>query len=233
MERLHNGFTLEIGDGCFPFSTDSIALSGFARLPRQAKVLDLGSGCGTLGLLLCAKDAQCQVTGIELDETAHQTALKNIRANALESRLNSICGDLRTFSTLFSPGSFSCCVSNPPYFTAGPLSQTTPLARRADTCSMEELFQSAAWALKYGGDFFLVHKPECFAQICACGSQTLLEPKRLCLLRHRPDAPPALVLVQCRKGAKPGLIWEEQCLHNADGTPTQYYHTLYHSQEVT
>lgn len=227
MERLHNGFTLEISDGCFPFSTDSIALADFVRLPRQANVLDLGSGCGTLGLLLCAKDAQCQVTGIELNEAAHQTALKNIQCNGLTSRLTSICGDLRTISS-FQPGSFHCCVSNPPYFTAGPRSQTVPLARREDTCSMEELFQAASRALKYGGDFFLVHRPERFAQLCACGSQNKLEPKRLCLLRHRSDGPPALVLVQCRKGAKPGLIWEEACLHHPDGTPTEYYHTLYH-----
>ncbi len=228
MERLHNGFTLEIGTGCFPFSTDSIALAGFTRLPRQARVLDLGSGCGTLGLLLCARDTQCRITGIEIDEAAHQTALKNIRENGLESRLNSICGDLRHISTFLQTGSFSCCVSNPPYFTAGPQSRSTPLARREDTCSLEDLFKSAAWALKYGGDYFLVHKPERFAQICACASQNLLEPKRVCLLRHCPDTPPALVLVQCRKGAKPGLIWEERCLHNADGTPTDYYHTLYH-----
>ena len=56
MEYLHNGYTLDVCRGAFPLSTDSIALSGFARLPKQANVLDLGAGCGTLGLLLCAKD---------------------------------------------------------------------------------------------------------------------------------------------------------------------------------
>ena len=93
---------------------------------------------------------------------------------------------------------------------------------------MENLFASAAWALKYGGDFFLVHRPERFAELCACAAQHNLEPKRVCLLRHKPDTLPSLLLVQCRKGAKPGLIWEEACLHNQDGTPTAYYRTLYH-----
>ena len=83
MELLHNGFTLELCEGAFPLSTDSIALSGFVRLPRQAAVLDLGSGCGTLGLLLCANDPGCAVTGIELDETAHSMALRNASAIAL------------------------------------------------------------------------------------------------------------------------------------------------------
>ena len=40
-------------------STDSMLLADFVKLPRNAKVLDLGAGCGTLGVLLCAKDAGC------------------------------------------------------------------------------------------------------------------------------------------------------------------------------
>ena len=228
MEQLHNGYTLELCEGAFPLSTDSIALSGFVRLPRNATVLDLGSGCGTLGLMLCAKDPGCRVTGIELDENAHRTALQNIQRNRLDGRLQSICADLTTLSEFITPGSFSCCVSNPPYFTAGPASESVPLARRDDRCTMAQLFHAAAWAVKYGGDFFLVQKPERLAEICACANAAGLEPKRLCLLRHAPDAPVSLVLVQCRKGAKPGLIWEELCLHQADGSISQDYRKLYH-----
>lgn len=228
METLHNGFTLEIGNGCFPFSTDSIALSGFVKLPKNAAVLDLGAGCGTLGLLLCAKDKGCRVTGIEIDEKAHKTALQNISANGLDARLSSICQDLRAVPSIFSPGSFTTCVSNPPYFTAGPKSRTLPIARSEDACSMDALFASAAWALKYGGSFFLVHRPERFAQLCACAAKNRLEPKRVCLLRHQPDALPSVILVQCQKGAKPGLIWEEAYLHETDRSPSEYYKQLYH-----
>ena len=87
---------------------------------------------------------------------------------------------------------------------------------------------SAARALKYGGDFFLVHRPERLAELFACAARHQLEPKRLCLLRHRQDGPVTLVMVQCRKGAKPGLLWEEAWLHNPDGTPSAYYRELYH-----
>ena len=52
MEQLPNGYTLELASGTFPLSTDSMLLAHFARLPRNARVLDLGSGCGTLGMLL-------------------------------------------------------------------------------------------------------------------------------------------------------------------------------------
>ena len=95
-------------------------------------------------------------------------------------------------------------------------------------CTLEDLFRSAAWALRYGGDFFLVHKPERLAELCACAAGHKLEPKRLLLLRHRPGDPIALIFLQCRKGAKPGLIIEEEYLQNESGKPSEYYRRLYH-----
>ncbi len=228
MEQLHNGFTLELSPGAFPLSTDSIALSGFIKLPKNAKVLDLGSGCGTLGLLLCAKDDGCTVTGVELDESAHAMALHNARTNAIAHRLSSICADVCSIHALFEAGSFSVCVSNPPYFTAGPKSLTAATARCEETLPLKTLFQAAARCLKYGGDFFLVHRPERLGELCYLGAQNQLEPKRLCLLRHKTDGPVSLILLHLRKGAKPGLSWEEEALFDPDGEPTQYYKLLYH-----
>lgn len=228
MEQLHNGYTLALCEGAFPLSTDSVALAGFAKLPKNAKVLDLGSGCGTLGLLLCAKDSGCHITGIELDPNAHDTALQNANANDLTDRLTSVCADIQNISSFLEGGSFHCCISNPPYFSSGPKSKTVPDARRDDRCSLDTLLSSAGWALKYGGDFFLVHRPERMAEIFATAAKYNLEPKRLQLLRHRTDGPVSLILVQCRKGGKPGLIIEENSLYEADGSPTHYYRTLYH-----
>lgn len=226
MEILPNGFTLEIPTGCFPLSTDSMVLADFVR--PGPKILDLGSGCGTLGILLCAAAPQCQVTGIELDPAAHSAALSNIRRNHLDDRMNSICADLRQVNRLVSAGAFSCCVSNPPYYCGGALSKSTPLARRDDFCSPEELFRAAAWALRWGGDFYLVHKPEMLAQLCAWAVANKLEPKRLRLLRHQEGGQVTLILLQCRKGGKPGLIWEEESLHDVHGKPTHYYNKVYH-----
>ena len=228
METLPNGFTLELCSGAFPLSTDSMVLAHFAKLPKNASVLDLGSGCGTLGLLLCSGDKSCRVTGLELTPAAHEAALENIRRNSLSDRMESICADLRTVPDFLSPGSFSCCISNPPYFSGGPASRTLPLARREDACSPDDLFRSAAWALKFGGDFFLVHKPERLAELIASAAAYKLEAKRLCLLRHRETGPVSLILIQLRKGAKPGLIWEEMALHHPDGTPTESYKAIYH-----
>ena len=228
MELLHNGFTLDTPPGTFPLSTDSMVLCDFIRLPRNSRVLDLGSGCGTLGLLLCARDPNCSVTGLELDINAHTAALRNIENNHLQHRMNSICADLRCFVPETNASLYTLCVSNPPYFSGGPASESSPIARRDDFCSTEDLFAAAGKNLQFGSDFCLVHKPDKLAQLCACAAKNNLEPKRLRLVRHHEGADVSMILLQCRKGAKPGLVWEEMSLFTPDGKPTEHYKRIYH-----
>lgn len=230
MEWLPNGLTLEILPGAFPLSTDSMLLAEFVRLPRDARVLDLGSGCGTLGVLLCACHPRCQVTGVELDPAAHACALENIRRNGLNGRMESICADLRLLPPEISRGSFPCCVSNPPYFSGGPASETHPIARREDCCDPASLFSAAASALRYGGDFYLVHRPERLAELIVCAGKAGLEAKRLRLIRHKEGGAVTLVLLSFRKGGKPGLLWEEEALFAENGQPTDYYRRVYHQE---
>ena len=230
MEYLPYGLTLRLVPGAFPLSTDSVVLGHFVRLPKNARVLDLGAGCGTLGLLLCAADQNCHVTGLEIDPVAHEAALENIRRNDLAHRMNSVCADLRQLTEYLDGESFTTCVSNPPYFTGGPASRTTPIARRDDCCPPEALFRSAAAAVKYGGDFYLVHKPDKLAQLIACAAAEHLEAKRLRLVRHKEGGPITLILLQFRKGGKPGLIIDEACLFDTNNNPTSYFQEVYHIQ---
>ena len=207
MESLYNGFTLDTPSGTFPLSTDSMLLADFIHLPRNAKVLDLCSGCGTLGILLCAKDPNCTITGYEIDAASDLAAQENIQRNGLVSRISSIRAPIQAIPGSMVGGSMDICISNPPYFSGGAASDQTPFARR---------------------DFFLVHKPEYLAALCACAGRYQLEAKKLCLVRHRPDSNVAMILLQFRKGGKPGLIWNELCLHDAAGNPTSDYRRIYH-----
>lgn len=226
MEYLPGGLTLHLPPEAFPLSTDSVVLAHFVRLPKNARVLDLGSGCATLGAMLCARDPHCTVTGIEIDPAAHEAALENIRRNDLQSRLHSICADLRELS--LEPGTFHVCVSNPPYFSGGPASTSHPTARQDGSCPPEALFAAAGRAVKFGGDFYLVHKPEKLAQLITCAAAHQLEAKRLRLIRHREGGPVALILLQFKKGGKPGLVWDEQCLYTSNGEETPFFKEVYH-----
>ena len=232
MEHLPNGLTLEIPEGVFPLSTDSMALADYVRLSGSPKVLDLGSGAGTLGLLLCAASGKCAVTGLECDPRAHAAALENIHRNALESRLQSICADIRQIPQLFTPGSFTAVISNPPYFSGGPRSAACPAARREELCPLEDWIAGAARALKFGGDFYMVYRPEGLGRVISLASREGLEAKRLRLLRHREGSEISLILLQLRKGGKPGLVWEEESLFHSDGSPTPYYRQIYHLEEA-
>lgn len=228
METLFNGYTLDVPQGVFPLSTDSIVLADFVRLGKNEKIVDFGSGCGTLGLLLCAKDPHCFVTGVEIGEASHQAALENIRANNLQSRMVSVCADLLDFAANTAPGSFSVCVSNPPYFSGGPSSTRFAQARREQSCDLSQLFSAAERLLKWGGYFYLVHRPERLAELCHQAAAHNMQPKRICFVRHHPGSEVSTVLLACKKGANPGNTLTELTLFDEAGNPTDDYRRIYH-----
>ena len=73
-----------------------------------------------------------------------------------------------------------------------------------------------------------MHKPEKLAHLIACGAAVNLETKQLTLIRHKEGGPVTLILLQMRKGGKPGLQLHEQCLFDSLGEPTAYYREVYH-----
>lgn len=232
METLWNG--VRMAEGGFRLGTDSVLLAYFAQFPPRSSVADLGAGCGTLGLLLCASDPQIRVTGVELDETAHRAALQNIRENALEDRLTSLLGDVRAIRSLLPAGGFDCVIANPPYFPAGSgkVSARSAMARSEDTLPLAALCAAAAWLLPCGGRFALVHRPERLCDIFCAMRESGIEPKRVRFVRHRQSAPVCLVLVEGRRGGAPGLRFEADLIEfTDDGGETADYRAAYHRGE--
>lgn len=79
-------------------------------------MLDLGCGCGTLGLLLLGADGTLHVSGIEIQEAAACQAQENAEENGFSDHLHIVCGDLRQAHAEIAPGGFDCVLSNPPYY---------------------------------------------------------------------------------------------------------------------
>ena len=229
-ETLWNGMTLLQPDRQFRLSTDSVACAWFSRFPHHAKLADLGCGSGAISLMLLASDPTLHVTGLELQPDAAAAAAENARRN--DAAFTVLQGDLRQIRTLLPANCMDGVVSNPPYFpvgsgktAAGPLAQ----ARSEETCSLPQLCQAAAWLLRWSGRFTMVHRPERLADLIWELRTVGLEPKRIRFVRHSAHTPVSLVLLEARKGGKPGLEYEpDLILRDADGNETEEYRSMYH-----
>lgn len=91
---------------------DPVLLAGFV-LPAR-RVLDLGAGCGVVGLLLLKMGKALEVTAVEVQPELAELAAKNVVDNRLEAAMQVRTGDLRTLDL----GVFDAVVFNPPYFRA-------------------------------------------------------------------------------------------------------------------
>ena len=193
-------YTLSWGDGVFPLGGDALALGAFASVRPGWRVCDLGTGSGALLLLLARRADRLALTGVEVDPLSAQTARNNLESNGLAGEV--VAGDLRTAP--LPAGGFDLVVSNPPYFPVGSGKSGGP-ARSEEFCSLAELCAAAGQLVKNGGRFALCHRPERLVDVlCALRSRGL-EPKRLKLVSHSPDRPPALALVEAVRQGRPGL----------------------------
>lgn len=104
----------------------------------------------------------------------------------------------------FRAGRFDLVVSNPPYFPAGS-GESGGSARMELCCTLTQVCAAAAFLLKNGGRFALVHRPERLAGLMEALGQSGLEPKRLQMVQHDRDKPPAAVLVEAVRQGRPGL----------------------------
>ena len=235
MEEIISGrFRMQIPDAQFALSTDSMALADFAQVKKGARVCDLGCGCGALGLLLLARDETLRVTGVEIQPEASLLAAQNALDNGLSQLTIKNC-DLRAFRDFLPVNGFDVVVSNPPYYpvSSGAVRETQSLAiaRSELCCTLSDLCRAAAWCLRSGGSFFLVHKPERLADLLVTLRENKLEPKRLQLVRHHPQSLPSLVLLEARLGAKTGLKFQNDLvLFDAAGGKTADYIRIYHEE---
>lgn len=185
-------------EDCFPLGADSLALGEFCSVRPGERVLDLGCGAGLLLLLCARREGDLSLFGVELDPAAAELARRNLEENALEGEV--LTGDLREAPL---PGDMDLVVSNPPWYPKGSGREGGP--GRMEGCTLPELCQTAARALKPKGRFALVHAPERLTDLLTELRKAGLEPKRLQLCRGRADKPPYAVLIEAVKGGRPGL----------------------------
>ncbi len=197
----------------FCFGMDAVLLSGFIRVPRGGRVLDMCTGTGIIPLLLSAKTEAGEIIGTEIQPDSADMAARSVKANALEGKIKILNSDIKNSLEMFGRDSFDAVSCNPPYMPAG-RGITNPgdvkaIARHEILCTVADVCSQAAAVLKDGGHFFMVHRPARLAEIFERLSENRLEPKRMKFVQPEAGKKPNMVLIDAVKGGGRELNVEE------------------------
>ena len=98
--------------------TDGVLLGAWCPVEGMTRVLDVGTGCGVIALMVAQRNNGALIEGIDVDEGAIDEAKLNFAASPWSERLTA---RLQDFNVLDVEESYDLIVSNPPYFTNGVL----------------------------------------------------------------------------------------------------------------
>jgi tRNA1Val (adenine37-N6)-methyltransferase len=208
----------------YRYSIDSFLLASFVVLKKREKVIDLGSGVGIIGLLLCARYPNCSVWGIEIQERLFRFAQGNSRENELGDRAINVLGDFRRIEDLPEGVSFDAAVSNPPYRPVGTGRQNRDdertVARHETMAGLADVVHAAGSVLKPGGRLFLIYPAWRTADVMMSLRSGGFEPKRIRFIHARQQEDAKMVMVEARRGGgtdltvlAPLYIWKGQGLY--------------------
>ena len=100
----------------YRFSVDA-AILAFHAIPDKpdARILDLGTGCGIMPLVTALRYPDVHITGVEIQAELAALARNNIEENGFLSRITIVEGDfLRLRSNDIGPP-VDMVITNPPY----------------------------------------------------------------------------------------------------------------------
>ena len=141
--------TLRIG-------TDSMLLGAWADPLNARKILDIGTGCGVLALMMAQK-SEATIEAIDIDPSSVNEARANFSNSPWSDRLTAIHTSLQA-SAGHSEGKFDFIITNPPFFDDSQRSSTIRRnsTRHHDHLTFEELLCCGSSLLTEDGTFALV-----------------------------------------------------------------------------
>lgn len=89
-EPLDGGMAVAVDDFC-GFGADALFLARFASPRPGERVVDLGTGCGILPVLLLRDSAAAHVTGVEIQPAAAALARRSVARSGLDGRAAVLC----------------------------------------------------------------------------------------------------------------------------------------------
>ena len=220
-----NGYEIIQHPGKFCFGMDAVLLANFARVKKQERALDLGTGTGIIPILLTAKTEGQSFVGLEIQEESADMARRSVVHNHLEEKVEIVTGDIKEAAEIFGPVSFDVITVNPPYMIGqhgiANASDTKAIARHEVLCTLDDVLRESAKILKPKGRFYMVHRPFRLAEILSKMVAAGIEPKRMRMVRPFIDKEPNMVLIEGARGGNsrmtiepPLIVYKEVGVYN-------------------
>ncbi len=195
----------------YRFSLDAFLLADFVSHSSCQPIIDLGTGCGVVALLLARRFSLARVVGIELQRELVTSARHNVISNHLQHQVDVIQADVRTVPSLLSTSAFGIAVSNPPYRRVGQ-GRLSPhvsraMARHEVTLNLSQLLDAARWAVCQHGLLVMIYHPSRLTELCTQLEHTgfSFSPRRLRLIHPKPQATASMALVEAVRGGRDAL----------------------------
>ena len=146
---FHHRSTMKIG-------TDAILLARWTEVTENDDVLDIGTGCGLIPLMLAQKGIK-SADAVEIDRDSYEEATQNFSNSAWKTRIFAVNDDIKHYSEICTK-KYDLIVSNPPFFFGDNIPEKAKkgLARHTNTLSYNDLLSSVKKLLKPNGRFSLV-----------------------------------------------------------------------------
>lgn len=191
----------------YRFSIDAVLLSEFVTIRDGDLMIDLGTGCGIIPLILQVTRPVTYSVGIEIQEELASQAIRNARLNGLQERIGVVRGDIRR--PPFAANTADLVICNPPYrrVRSGRINPDPrrAVARHELLVSIDDILRAAVYLLKKKGRLTLIYPAARLADVLVRLRQGRLEPKRVQLIYPALDASAKLALIEAVRGGRPGV----------------------------
>ena len=206
-EPLGKGFFVYVTDH-HTFGTDAVLLSHFASARQKDKMVDLGTGCGIIPLLMLREGNLQSAVGVDISDEATFIATKTVTHQNIEN-FKIVNSNLTDLKGKVEFGCHTLVTCNPPYKApnAGLKNpdRVLEVARHETECTLEDIVSVSARLLQTGGRLCMCQRPERLAELMALMSKYKVEPKRLRLVCQRKGEEPWLILLEGRRSGNVGL----------------------------
>ena len=209
----------------YRFSIDAVLLASHIRLRPGDKVLDLGTGCGIIPLILACQHKKIKIYGIEIQKELAEIALGNVKKNHMEDQITILCCDMKELKHDMVSGPVDLIVCNPPYRKAmsGRVNpdQQKAVARHEIKVNLNDVIETARRMLQTSGRFVMIYPAQRMIDMLTQMRSKGIEPKFFRMIYSDSSSEAKLILVEGIKGGRPGTkIGPPLLIYQKDGSYT-------------